>query len=380
MVRRFSFFAGGLTIALAFGVFLPGFPIRAEAKDRPTAQPHQLASEDWPQPAPKLIGTPDDWLNTNGKSLQIKKGTVYLIDFWEYTCVNCLRTLPYLKEWHKRYAKDGLVIIGIHTPEFAFAKEHDNVAHAVKDLGITWPVLIDSEYANWQAFNNSFWPRKYFINAKGLIVADHAGEGDYQNSEKRIQQLLKQANPNLTFPKVFGAVRDTDKPGAVCYPTTPEIYAGERGFANQQHGNIPSYATDTTLPFTDTGSHEDGKIYLEGEWKMERESLRHARTSDNLKDYAALKYHALEANAVLKPEGGKPFRVYITQDGNPIARADKTDDTQYDEKGRSYILVDQPRMYRLAKNARFGSHELKLLPASSDFGLYSFTFSSCEIR
>ena len=140
-------------------------------------RPAQIQSEEWPQRAPKLIGSGDDWLNTNGKPLQLEKGKVYLVDFFEYTCVNCLRTLPYLQEWNKRYAKDGLVIIGIHTPEFDFAKDKANVAQAVKRLGITWPVVVDSQYANWNAYRNSFWPRKYFVDAKGRIIADHAGEG-----------------------------------------------------------------------------------------------------------------------------------------------------------------------------------------------------------
>src|SRR5437667_11545201 len=125
------------------------------------------------------------------------RGKVVLVDFWEYTCVNCIRTLPYLKEWHNRYAKDGLVIIGIHTPEFACAKQRGNVAQAVKKLGITWPVLVDSDYRNWRAYNNAYWPRKYFIDHTGHIVEDHAGEGGYEESEAKIQELLKEINPKI---------------------------------------------------------------------------------------------------------------------------------------------------------------------------------------
>ena len=192
-----------------------------------------LAQEDRPPPdAPELIGTPADWLNSPPLKREELRGKVVLVDFWEYTCVNCIRTLPYLKEWHKRYAKDGVVIIGIHTPEFAFAKDRKNVAQAVKNLGITWPVLLDSEYKNWMAYHNSFWPRKYFINREGNIVADHAGEGGYGESEARIQYLLKEINPDAVFPEVMEPIRDTDRPGAVCYPTTPELYAGERGALN----------------------------------------------------------------------------------------------------------------------------------------------------
>jgi thiol-disulfide isomerase/thioredoxin len=355
-------------------------PGRAEAQGRKDGFVTRLESDNWPQPAPQLIGQPEDWLNTDGKALKLKQGTVYLIDFWEYTCVNCIRTLPYLKEWNRRYAKDGLVIIGIHTPEFAFARDRANVAQAVKKFGITWPVLIDSEYKNWQAYGNNFWPRKYFIDQTGRIIADHGGEGSYAESEARIQQMLRQLHPDLRFEKPMDPVRDTDKPGAICYPTTPELYAGERGSLTGQHGNIQPFEPGAISTFTDPGTHGDGLIYLNGDWRTEKESLRHANATAGLKDYVALRYHALECNAVIKPEGGVPLRVVITQDGKPLARADAGADIRYDEQNRSYIFVDAPRMYRLTKNAKFGTYELRLASTSPDFGLYSFTFTSCEIR
>src|SRR5579871_3310899 len=218
-----------LTFVILFSIISIGLLWRGISPHRSAiasaqALPQELHSDQWPQPAPALIGVPSDWLNTDGQPLQIKKGVVYLIDFWEYTCVNCLRTLPYLQEWNRRYARDGLVIVGIHTPEFQFAHDRNNVAKAVKQLGITWPVLVDSDYRNWTAYNNSFWPRKYFIDGTGRIVADHAGEGGYEESEARIQAMLKHLHPGLKFPKVMALVHDADKPGAVCYPTTAETY------------------------------------------------------------------------------------------------------------------------------------------------------------
>ncbi|HLK55084.1 MAG TPA: redoxin domain-containing protein [Chthonomonadaceae bacterium] len=337
---------------------------------------------DPPDRAPQFVGTTEDWINSKPLKISDLRGKVVLVDFWEYTCVNCIRTLPYLKEWNKRYAKDGLVIIGIHTPEFEFAKDRKNVAQAVKKLGITWPVLVDSDYKNWQAYNNSYWPRKYFIDASGKIVANHAGEGGYDQSEAIIQELLKQIHPNITFPKPMAPVRDTDKPGAVCYPTTREMYVGQRGELTSQHGNIYPYEIGQTVTFKDLGgAYEDGKIYAQGPWKMEAESLRHGRTTTDIAtDYVALRYHALECNAVIKPEGDKPFAVFIFQDGKPLSKTDAGADIQYNDKGQSYIQVDEPRMYRLTKNAKFGSHDLKMATLSPDFGLYSFTFSSCEIK
>lgn len=368
-----------LFLSLLSCLVLPAMLAAAPAGAEP--RPAAPRVDVWPQPCPPLIGSASDWLNTGGQPLSIRADGhhVYLIDFWEYTCVNCLRTLPYLQEWNRRYAKYGLVIIGIHTPEFAFARDHANVAAAVKRLGVTWPVLVDSDYRNWNAFHNNFWPREYFVNAGGQIVADHSGEGNYDETEARIQDLLSDINPAIKFPPPMQPIRTMDRPGAVCYPTTPELYVGERGATEGQHGNLTGFQPGLTLAFIDSGSpHDDGKIYANGLWTAEPESLRHARTSADLNDYVALRYHALECNAVIKPEDGKPLKVFVTQDGMWVAPPDRGADIQTDQNGRTYLLIDSPRMYHVTRNAKFGTHELRLASKSPDFGIYSFTFSSCE--
>ena len=362
-----------LFVAVASIVALNAHEIPAHAQIVAQAPPAQIASDQWPQIAPELIGAPQEWLNTGGKALKLEKGKVYVIDFWEYTCINCLRTLPYLKEWNSRYAKYGLVIIGVHTPEFKFAKDRANVAAAVKKYGITWPVVNDSAYQNWQAYRNTFWPRKYFIDSKGIVVADHAGEGGYAESEELIQKLLKEANPNIILPPI-----QQETPERVNATTmTPELYAGVRGNKNEQHGNITAFVAGKSQAYKSPGTAlTDGKIYVQGVWITEEESLRHGRASSDLNDKILLRYHARECNAVIKPEGSASFRVYVTQDGNPIAQADKGQDIQYDAKGGSYLQVDQPRMYRITRNAIFSSHVLTLASMSPAFGLYSFTFSA----
>ena len=377
-MRHFRLRSAMLCLAVALiTAWGSGTPARGLKREKGQDQPAQIASENWPQSAPRLVGGAEDWLNTDGKPLQIEKGKVYIIDFWEYTCVNCLRTLPYLKQWNARYAKDGLVIIGVHTPEFKFAKDRANVAAAVKKYGITWPVVNDSAYSNWQAFRNSFWPRKYFVNSKGIIVADHAGEGGYAESEALIQKLLKEANPNVQLPPIQGETPERINATSM----TPELYAGARGNQNGQHGNIPAFAAGRTRTYANPGTAlEDGKIYVQGAWTTEEESLRHGRTTADLSDKILLRYHARECNAVIKPEGGKPFRVYVTQDGKPVTQADKGQDIQYDEQGGSFLLIDQPRMYRITRNAAFSSHRLTLTSMSPDFGLYSFTFSATESK
>jgi thiol-disulfide isomerase/thioredoxin len=329
--------------------------------------------------APALIGELKNWLNTDGRPVQWKPGRVMLIDFWEYTCVNCIRTLPYLKAWHERYARNGLIIVGIHTPEFAFAKEHTNVAEAVKRFGLTYPILIDSDYKNWRAWQGEagYWPRKFLVDHKGNVVYDHAGEGGYGETEAKIQELLRRAKPGIRLPRIMQPIRAEDRPGAVCYPVTHEMYAGVRGYRQGQFGNINTFQPGRVAEYKFSQAEEDGLFYLHGSWQTNQESIRHARETPDPTDFIAIKYHAISCNAVIRPEGGASFRLYVTQDSKPVARLDAGDDIRYDEQGRSYALVDKPRMYSLTKNRKFGQHVLKLSTTSSAFGLYSFTFSSC---
>jgi len=313
------------------------------------------------------------WLNSPPLTLKQLRGKVVLVDFWEYTCVNCIRTFPYLKEWDQRYRDKGLVIIGVHTPEFAFARQVENVRRAAAGFGFKYPVAVDSEYKIWNAYGNHYWPAKYLIDRRGVVRYAHFGEGNYGNTEQQIQALLKEIRPNVALPPVMDALRPEDRIGAVCYPVTPELYAGsQRG----ELGSRPAPSGESV--YKDPGSHEDGVIYPHGAWAQGSESLLHTRQSSTPEDYVALKYHALGLNAVLKPERGKPVRLDVEQDGRPVTKEDAGTDIRYDTAGRSYVLVDQPRMYNLVKNAKFGRRELKLLAADEGLGLYSFTFTSCE--
>ncbi|HEY3268034.1 MAG TPA: redoxin family protein [Armatimonadota bacterium] len=334
--------------------------------------------------APEFAGDAGDWINSPPLSMKEIVRThrlpggqpvhAVLVDFWEYTCVNCVRTFPYLKSWNERYAKAGLLIVGIHTPEFGFAHDKANVQAAVKRFDLPYPILVDSGYKNWQAYANQYWPRHYLINDEGVIVDDHAGEGGYRETELQIQALLKKANPSIVLPKPMAPVRDTDSENAVCYPTTPEVYAGyQRGRLSNPGG----FAPDRTGTYREPSTYEDGAPVLVGRWEATPEAVIHA--SRNPDEFVALAYHALDAHAVIKPEDGKPLRVYVTQDGKAVEKADKGADIHYAPDGRSYITVDAPRMYDLTKNAKFGRHILRLSSDSDRFGLYSFTFGSCTV-
>jgi thiol-disulfide isomerase/thioredoxin len=328
------------------------------------------------QPAPEFPAGLK-WLNTERPlTLAGLRGKVVLVDFWEYTCVNCIRTLPYLKAWHERYKDKGLVIIGVHAPEFGFAKEEANVARAAKEFGLTYPLVVDSKMAVWNAYGNRYWPAKYLIDSQGFVRAWHFGEGGYGDSEQHIQELLREANPSVKLPPILEPIRGEDKPGAVCYPVTPEIYAG---YLRASLGNASGALPDKVGAFRDPNSHRADVLYVHGRWLYGPEALIHSRKSAAPEDYVLLRYRAVQVNTVLKPERGRPVKLFVTQDGKPVARGDKGDDLRYGADGRSYVLVETPRMYNLLKNAQWGAHTLQLATGDDGLGLYSFTFTSCTV-
>ena len=318
------------------------------------------------------------WLNSAPLTPAQLRGKVVLVDFWEYTCINCLRTLPYLRAWYARYHDDGLVIIGVHTPEFAFSGKDSNVADAVKRLHVAWPVVLDDGYAIWKRYKNTIWPHEYLFDQNGNLVESQEGEGNYQQTEANIQRLLRARDPHVRLPPVMALLPqdDYDKPGAVCYPKTPETYVGP--WHGPAVANSPAFADpQKDTMYRDSGEHKDGSVYLQGFWHVSPHGQ--AMLFGGGGGYAALRYHAIQVVAVMRPERGDAVRVYVTQDGKPIPREDAGKDVRYDASGASYLEVDAARAYDVAMNARFGTHELRLLPQQYGLALYSFDFESCEV-
>lgn len=310
------------------------------------------------------------WLQGGPLTMANLHGRPVLIDFWDYTCVNCLRTIPYLREWHARYASHGLVIIGVHAPEFAFARERGYVARAVRDLGIEYPVVLDNTYAIWGAYANRYWPAKYLVDKDGYVRAYHFGEGAYEEVESQIQALIREASPEAVLPEVVAPMRPEDKPGAVCYRGTPELYLGyERG----RIGNADVWP-DKPARYREAMTERDGYAYLVGDWLLGKESLsRPAGAEGESRLY--LRYAAKEVNLVIHPPP-QPGRVELLQDGHPVSPEDAAADVRF-EDGRSVVVVDRPRMYMLVNNREFGVHDLSLTTTSDGISLYAFTFVTC---
>lgn len=319
---------------------------------------------------------PGEWLNTDGPlSLAALRGRAVLVDFWEYSCINCLRTLPYLHQWHRRYVRLGLTIIGVHTPEFAFGRERRQIEMAARELDITYPVFLDNDYRVWEAFANRFWPAKYLIDQHGYIRYQTAGEGNYNTTELAIQAVLREANPDLDLPPVMQPLRPEDHPGAVCYRPTPELHAGlDRGAL----GNPEGYAAGVPMLYRLPKERPRGAFYAAGAWQAGQSSLAYQGQTEGI---IHLPYEAVEVNAVLTPHvetvermlHPEPAAVEIWQDDTPLDESNRGDDVT--PEGR--VLVDRPRLYNLVRNPGFERHELTLRVKARGFAVYAFSFTGC---
>jgi thiol-disulfide isomerase/thioredoxin len=330
--------------------------------------------------APGRYGIPSfdgstGWLNGNPLGSRDLSGKVVLVDFWEYTCVNCLRTLPYLRAWYERYHDDGLVIVGVHTPEFGFSGERNNVEAAAHRLNVDWPVVLDTNDAIWTRFGNDSWPEEYLFDQQGKLVDTESGEGNYENTEAEIQRLLKAQNPKLVLPPVMALLPQDNylKPGAVCYLHTPELLVDRVKIANA----VTSGDRKQDLSYVDPGGgYKDGGIYLQGQWRITGDA---AVASSRGPSHLTMRYHAVQVVGVLSPPSGAAVRVDVTQDGAPLAKENAGDDVRYDASGASYVMVDAPRAYELVMNAKMAFHNLQLAPEAPGVGVYSFAFESCEV-
>ena len=313
------------------------------------------------------------WLNSSPLSLRQLRGRVVLVDFWDYTCVNCIRTLPYVKAWHERYSDKGLTVIGVHTPEFTFAQYESNVERAVHDLAIPYPVVIDSNHELWNAFANRCWPTKYLLDKEGYLRFAQFGEGGYGECEQAIQDLLHEVDPTLVLPEILEPVREEDHAGAVCYPASPELYLGHR---RGRIGNEGGFREDSVADYSFTDDLEENYFYASGTWASTAEYFEAVGDQEHR---IVLKYSAAAVNLVMASARGPQREVVIWQDGKPLSQAQATADTHFRHvqgQAESYVTVEQPRMYALVDNRDFGKHTLELV-CPAGLAAFAFTFTSC---
>lgn len=319
---------------------------------------------------PELEGI-SAWLNSAPLRVEGLRGKVVLVDFWTYSCVNCIRTLPYLKEWYQSYASRGLVILGVHTPEFEFEKDLSNVRKAVRKYGVTWPVALDNDYATWHAYANRYWPHKYLADGNGGLRYHHIGEGAYQETEQWVRRLLTEAGYDVSdIP--LGSKRD---PTAFAGSITRELFAGQAWARGGYLGNAPTAKEGAVGHYLAPGDYQDGKIYLSGRWEESGEFVRAVGPGSQGRPYVVVRYHAQSVNMVLGSQGAADFAVEVQLDAKPLPRELAGDDVSYDSSGRSILRTEAPRMYNVVRGPKIEEHELKLITDSTDFRLYTFTFS-----
>ena len=290
-------------------------------------------------PIPDLSGAVA-WLSSPPLTANSLKGKVVLIDFWTYSCINCLRALPYVEGWAEKYKDAGLVVIGVHTPEFAFEKDRSNVEKAVRDLKVSYPVAIDSNYAIWKAFNNEYWPAHYFIDGKGRIRYHHFGEGEYGESERVIRELLKENGAQLASSGVIAV----SGAGAEAAPdaadrSSPETYVG---YHRAQHfASTEAIAHDSKRAYTPQARLSLNQWALGGSWKVGEESAVLQTAPGKI----IFRFHARDLHLVLgTTNAGKPVRFRVRLDGTPPG-----DDHGADTDNNGSGTVKDHRLYQLIR-------------------------------
>jgi cytochrome c biogenesis protein CcdA/thiol-disulfide isomerase/thioredoxin len=306
-------------------------------------------------PAPEFTDT-EKWFNTpGGRPLTLKglRGRVVLVDFWTYTCINCIRTLPYLEAWDKRYRKDGLTIVGVHSPEFPFEREAANVEAAIAAEGIRYPVVQDNELGTWSAYENQYWPAEYFIDAKGDVRYVHFGEGEYGEKEQVIRELLAEAGDRVGHGR--SGARGIEPSAGV---TTPETYLGDARAERFTNAELSPGLHDFSAP----RAVPPNEWAFRGLWRVEFHSATAAGGS------LELNFGARHVYLVLGTVDGSARRVKVLLDGKPIGAAAAGSDVH-----SGTLTVGSQRLYDLVDLPRVEHHVLRLEPEAGVMG-YAFTF------
>ena len=285
--------------------------------------------------------TAERWVNSAPLTAAGLRGKVVLIDVWEYTCINWIRTLPYIQAWNREYASLGLVVIGVHSPEFEFGKRAENIDRGIRDHGLTYPIAIDNEFAIWRSLGNDAWPAKYLFDGEGKLVNRWVGEGRYHEIETEIRRLLAATNPGVQLP-------------AVSHEATVFARTGQ-----------PSYAGITIETYIGADRRQPGTVTLEGDWRSERQYAELRRGAGKI----VLPFTASEVNLVMQPGPSGSAAVTVLLDGKPIGDA-RGADVGADGVAR----VDRSGMIRLVAGASRRRHVLTLVTSDPGVRAYAFTF------
>lgn len=316
----------------------------------------------------KEITSPDGFINVEKISIgELVGKKVVLVDFWTYSCINCQRTTPYLNEWYEKYKDQGLQVIGIHTPEFQFEQKYENVLRAVEQLGIRYPVVLDNDYSTWTSYENRYWPRKYLIDIDGFIVYDHIGEGAYEETEAKIQELLKERMAVLGVKgEVSSGVILPQDAEEVDFSLrrSPEIYFGASRNTFLGNGKGGKVGMQT---FSPPAGIKTNILYLVGDWDFQSEFAENTNRSAKI----IFRYQAKDLYFVGSAD--REVSVEILRDGKPLGREAGRDIRS--EGGTSVLTVKEDQLYKIIEDpAGYGEHTLEMIIEEPGLRAFTFTF------
>jgi thiol-disulfide isomerase/thioredoxin len=313
----------------------------------------------------EAIAGATEWLNSPALTQENLAGKVVVVDFCTYTCINWLRTLPYRRAWAKKY-RQGFVLIGVHTPEFSFEHDPDNVRRALRQMKVEYPIVIDNDYAIWRAFKNNYWPALYFVDARGRVVDHHYGESDYEQSEKRIQRLLGEAGVAQSVEGgVSYAANGVEAAADWSSLRSPENYLGHE--KTERFSSVGGTVDDRPHVYVAPQRLPLNEWALMGEWTLGREASVLSKPGGRI----AYRFHARDVNLVMgAARGGSPVHFRVSLDGKPPGAAHGI---EVDEAGNG--TVSEPRLYQLIRQPKgFGDRVFEIEFRDAGVGAFSFTF------
>jgi len=353
-------FVGGFIYLDKTGI-IDGIPKKIDTEFIPKSKKLPIKGK-----APEITGIAS-WINSEPLTLEGLRGKVVLVDFWTYTCINCIRTFPHLTAWHEKYKGKGFVLLGIHSPEFNFEKKKENVERMAAENNLNYPIALDNDMKTWNAFANRYWPAKYLLDAEGNIRYTHFGEGRYNETEKAIQQLLLEAG-HLSINEV-SEVKEVAMGVDIGKIGTPEIYLGYlrmNNLGNKDEEVLPG----TNHTFSEVESVEQNRFYFAGDWKIEPEFSEF--TGDNGK--LIIRYKANKINMVLDTKDGVAIPMELKLDGEYLTEKNKGADVIMDN-GKSMVNVRSPGFYNFVDTGdEYEWHTLEIIINSSGVQAFAFTF------
>jgi len=316
--------------------------------------------------APELVGI-DSWINSNPLTLESLRGKVVLIDFWTYTCINCIRTFPHISGWYEKYKDKGFVVLGVHSPEFNFEKKRENVVREARKNNLNYPIAQDNDMKTWNAYANRYWPAEYLIDAQGNIRYTHFGEGRYEVTEKAIQQLLLEAG-HLSVDEVV-EIEEVDPGVEFGKIGTPEIYLGYlriNNLGNKGEKVLPG----TAHTFLEVDDIRESRFYFVGDWQIEPEFAEFVGDRGKL----IIRYKANKMNIVLDTKDGVAVPLELKLDGEYLTEQNKGVDVVI-ENGKSTAIIETAGFYNFVDTGDiYDWHTLEIILNSPGFQGFAFTF------